>query len=634
MANKPFEAYAGDRPYFFVCYAHDDAALVYPEMAWLHEANFNLWYDDGIHVGTTWRQAIADAVAESAALIFFATKRSVKSDNCLREINFGLDDEKPVYVVQLEDTTMPRQLRLSLSDRQTLVRSGFDEATYRGRLVHALGMFLAQDPVDRNQSASDTSCDLTGHQAPTLAVPPEPDFSRIAVFPFANLGGNEDTEYFSDGLTDEIINALAQIKDLHVVSRTSVFEFKGKPTDIRTFGERLRATVVLEGNVRSIGDQIRVTSQLTNVADGFSIWSGRFDHKLSDIFTLQDEITHAIVKALQVRLRLEPSRRVSLRSEGSVEAYDLYLKGTYHWNRQTEDGLQQALQYFGQSIQVDPDLAAAHAGLAEVHTSLGFHGYVPTEEALPIARDAARRALKIDHTLPDANISMALAMIFLDRDWERAEIYLHRAIELNPSSAKAYYFYTCFLLQRAQFEPGRAAIQMAIELDPLNVLNHTAAGWAEYYAKRPAVAIEELTKALKVDANYPETQVALGAAYEQLGKYPEAIRYVEKAARTYGSDPLVLAFLGSVYGAAGEQDRAHEVLAKMDEIAKDRFVPSTFRALVYMGLRDTEKAIEYLALGVEARDAFLSWMNVLPIAGWLHEEPRFIDLLAKLGFKA
>lgn len=633
MDDKPFQAYAGSNPYFFVCYAHDDAALVYPEMTWLHAAKFNLWYDDGIHVGTMWRQAIADAVADSSALIFFATKKSVVSDNCLREINFALDDQKTVYVVQLEETTMPRQLRLSLSDRQTLVRSAFDESTYRSRLTHALGMLQGKRSNDGNQAAQEAGAFVMGHARQSRSTMQSPDFSRIAVFPFANSGGDESTEYFSDGLTDELINALAQVKDLHVVSRTSVFEFKNKPTDIRAFGERLRATVVLEGSVRSVGDQVRVTAQLTNVVDGFSLWSGRFDREISDIFTIQDEITRSIVDALQLTIKMAPARRATARPGGLVEAYDLYLKGTYNWNRQTEDGLQQALQLFEESIQLDPDLAVAHAGLAEVYTSLGFHGFVPTEEALPKARDAARRALKIDHALPDANISIALSMIFLDRDWMRAETYLHRAIELNPSSAKAYYFYAAFLLQQAHFEQARVANQTAIELDPLNVLNYTAAGWAEYYAGRPEIAIETLEYALDVDPDYPEIQVALSAAYEQLGNYEKAVQHAEKAADTYGDDPLVLAFRGAVYGAAGKHEKADTILRKLHDISTQRYVPATFRALVYMGLRNKEKALEFLESGVEARDAFLSWINVLPIAQWLREDPRFVELLTKLGFK-
>lgn len=632
MDSKPFPAYEGDAPYFFVCYAHDDAPTIHPEMEWLNEANFNLWYDDGIHVGTTWRKAIANALSNSSALIFFATEASIESEYCIQEINYALDDRKPVFVVQMDNIRLPRQLRLALGDRQALVRSAYDVENYRSRLTHALSTILVRGPADGYTAAAELLSERRPGSLKLLKEGQLLDLSRIAVFPFANLGGDPSTEYFSDGLTDELINALAQINDIHVVSRTSVFEFKGKPIDVRTFGERLRATVVLEGSVRSVENHIRVTVQLTNVADGFNLWSGRFDRQLSDIFTIQDEITHAIVKALRVRLRPLPEQRAPPRSKKFIEAYDLYLQGTYNWNKQTEEGLQKALQCFEESITLDQDLGVAHAGLAEAYGSLGFHGFVPTRKAFPKAMSAAKEALRIDHTLPDANISMALALIFLDRDWNRAETYLHRAMELNPSSAKAYWFYAIFLLQRGHFEQGRAANRMAIDLDPLNVLNYTAAGWAEYYAKRPQIAIEKLEDALAVDPNYPEIQVALGAAYEQLGKYDQAIEHVERVVTTYGPDPLVLSFLGAVHGAAGNKDKTDAILAQMDEIAQDRYVPATCRALIYMGLRDTDNAIEYLEQGVRDGDAFLSWLNVLPLADWLRDEPRFTGLLAKIGF--
>lgn len=605
MVSRPLPAYEGDSRYFFISYSHDDAELVYPELAWLQEAEFNLWYDDGIHVGTSWRQALADAVADSSGLVFFATARSVKSGHCLREINFALDDEKPVFVVQLDDADLPRQMRLAVSDRQALVRSNLDEKSYRDRLYQAL----------------------------SSVVKPESSSPCIAVFPFANLGGDDNADYFSDGLTDELINGLAQIEKLRVVSRTSVFEFKGRPTDICVFGKRLGATAVLEGSVRSLGSKVRVTFQLTNVADGLTLWSGRLDREVSDIFAIQDQITQAIVNALPVNLVPGRARDASVCSEHTLQAYDLYLRGKYAWNRQTEASMQDALQYFGQSTKIDPNLAVAHAGIADVYSSLAFHGFLPTRDALPKARVAAKKALAINHTLPDANISMAFVEIFLDRDWIEAEAYLRRTIELNPSSARAYYYLTVLLLQQRQLDQGRVAIQKAIELDPLNVMIHTAAGWAEYYAGSPGAAIAVLDKALKIDKDYPEIQIALAAAFEQLGDSPKAIQHVQAAVDAYGFDPLVMAFAGVVYGSTGQHDKAHNVLAVMDEIGQTRFVPATCRALVYMGLRDTENSIKQLELATEARDVFLSWMNVLPAAQWLREDPRFMDILERIGFE-
>jgi serine/threonine-protein kinase len=492
---------------------------------------------------------------------------------------------------------------------------------------------LSKDPEGRYSSASEMITDLKAVLESRASDQSVSDAISIAVFPFANHGGSKETEYFSDGLTDELINALAQMDGLRVVSRSSSFEFKGKPINIRTFGERVRAAIVIEGSVRSEENRIRVTVQMTSVADGFQLWSERFDRELRHIFEIQDEITQAIVERLKIRLPARNKPHAEAGSTTTLEAYDLYLKGKYNWNNQTEDGFQKAVHYFERAIEVQPGLAVAHAGLADAFVSLGFHGLFPSKEIFPKARVSAERALAIDRSLPEANIAMGFVKLFHDWEWEGAEQYLRRAIELNPSSAKAYYSLTILKNQRRHFEQGRAAGQKAIALDPFNVVYYTSAGWAEYYAKCPRVAVEKLQRALEIDANHPEIQVALGASYEQLGMYAESIQCLERASHIYGPHPLVLAFLGAAYGAAGQREKAQEVLVTMDRFAATRFLPSVCRAVVYMGLHDDELALEHLELAAEARDAFLCWMNVLPIADSLREVPRFNALLSRIGFK-
>jgi serine/threonine-protein kinase len=620
MATKPFSAYQGDQPCFFVCYAHSDDELVFPEMSWLDQAGYHLWYDEGIHVGAVWRRAIVDALDRARGLIFMCTSSAVVSENCIREINYALDENKPVIVVHLDDSGLSGELRLGLSDRQALVRSAFAESDYRRRLREALDHVLTDATVLRRlPKGSALSQSVTRE---TTSVP------CVAVFPFSNLSGPDCPEYFSDGITDELINALAQVDGLQVVSRTSVFAFKGEPIDVRSFGRQLNATAVLEGSVRSSDGQLRVTTQLTSVSDGTNIWSSRYDREFKDNFTIQDEIAKSIVEALEIRLQSGKTRSPS---NGTSEAYDLYLKGRYNWNRQTGEGLQTALDCFEEAIQRDPQFGAAYAGIAFAHASLAFHGIVPAKAALTASRDAAKRALAIDYTLPDANIAMAMVILFLDLKREEGERYIRRAIELNPSSAQAYYFLAAFLTQRARFDQGRFAIRKAIELDPLNVLNHTAAGWTEYYAGNWDEAISHLEKALTIDPDYPEIQIALGSVCVQLDRHDEAVARVAGVLDAYGPDPLVLAFLGALYGLAGQSDRALDNLERLDQIATDRHVPATCHALVYLGLHDAEKAIECLQQGVRDRDAFLSWMNVLPFAQWLRGDKRFFRVLSDIG---
>lgn len=501
------------------------------------------------------------------------------------------------------------------------------------RVEPVLRKLLAKDPNDRYASADELIADLTKL---TASQRKEDAFFQpqtcIAVLPFSNLN-NTDTEYFSDGLTEELINALAQVEGLRVVSRSSVFAFKGQPIDIKTIGERLKVPTVLEGSVRSAGNRLRVTVQLTNVADGFNLWSERFDRELRDIFELQDEITLRIIEKLKIKLA--PSRGVlpsGWNSTARLKAYDLYLEGKYNWNRQTEEGFNKAIICFERAIEVDPLFGAASAGLADALTFFGFHGLAPSLEVFPKARAAATAALQLDPALPDANISMGYVKLYHDWNWIEAEYYLRRAIELNPSSAKAYYSLMLCLVQSGRFDPGRAALQKALDLDPFNMLYQTSRGWLEYYAKRPRVAIEKLEEALALDPTYPELQVALGAAYEQVGLFKQAIDYMERAAAIYGTHPLVQAFLGSTYASANETDKAFHVIATLDRLAENRFVPSVCWAIIYMSLKDEERAFECLKTAAEARDAFLCWLNVLPVSESMRADSRFRDLLSQIGF--
>ena len=502
------------------------------------------------------------------------------------------------------------------------------------RVEPILRKLLAKNRDDRYASADEL---ITGLKNLTLSQPVADTSAQpqtcIAVLPFSNLN-SKNTEYFSDGLTEELINALAQVEGLRVVSRSSVFAFKGKPLDIKTIGQQLKVPTILEGSVRSVGNRLRVTVQLTNVADGFNVWSERFDRELRDIFEVQDEITLRIIEEL--KLKLAPPRPATPAADWSstarLEAYDLYLEGKYHWNRQTEEGFNEAIKCFEKAIQVDPSFGAANAGLADALTFFGFHGLAPSLEVFPKARAAAREALQIDPALPDANISMGYVKLYNDWNWREAEYYLRRAIELNPSSAKAYYSLMLCLVQSGRFEQGRAALQKAIELDPFNMLYHTSTGWLEYYARRPRVAIEKLQEALVLDRTYPELQVALGAAHEQLGLFKEAIEYMEKAANIYGTHPLVHAFLGSTYASAHETDNALRVIEKLDHLAENRFVPSVCWAIVYMSLDDKERAFKYLQAAAAARDAFLCWLNVLPLSDSMRADSRFTDLLSQIGF--
>jgi eukaryotic-like serine/threonine-protein kinase len=504
------------------------------------------------------------------------------------------------------------------------------------RIESVLRKLLAKDRSDRYASTDELIENLKALSAPhsRRETSSLTDDRCIAVLPFVNLNREENTEYFSDGLTDELINALAQFEGLRVVSRRSAFQFKGQSVSIKSIGEQLKVPTVLEGTVRSAGNRLRVTVQLTNCADGFHLWSERFDREMRDIFELQDEITCGIVEKLKVNLTPQRITPPDSSSTKRLEAYDVYLEGKYNWNRQTEDGFNKAILCFEKATKVDPTFGAALAGLADAYTFLGFHGLAPSLQIFPKARAAAAKALEIDPTLPDANISMGYVKLYHDWNWKEAEEYLRRAVELNPSSAKAYYSLMLCLVQSGRFEEGRTALDKSLELDPFNMLYQTSAGWLEYYAKRPRVALEKLEAALQHDQSYPELWVAMGAAYEQLGLFEKSIEHLEKAASIYGKHPLVQAFLGSAYASAGKREKALEVIKRLEELSQSQYVPAVCPAIVYASLDDKEQAFAGFQAAAEARDAFLCWLNVLPINESLRQDARFIELQEQIGFSS
>ncbi len=466
--------------------------------------------------------------------------------------------------------------------------------------------------------------------APVVTVSPRPHAS-VAVLPFLNLAADSESDYFSDGLTEELIHALSRLPGLQVVSRTSAFEFKGKAQNIRTIGEQLRVSTVVEGSVRKVGDRIRVSTQLVNVSDGFCLWSERFDCNMTDIFDVQDEIAKSIADMLKVELGSKAGSGLVKRYTENLEAYDLYLRGRFQWNKRSGEGFQKALEYFQQALELDPGYAPALAGIADYHVSVASWGLEPPTEAWPKAKDAVTKALEADDSLADAHASMGIIRMWYEWDWKEAERELLRAIEMTPALPLPHVNYNLLLVQTGRSDEAEVQMCEALACDPLSLPANVYLAGVYHYRRDYEGSLKQARRALDLDANDIEAHVVMALNYEQQRKYAEAIAELEKAHQLSGYNPLILGPLASCYGGAGDKEKALMLLEELNAAAAQAYVAPISWVMIYLGMGDVERAFEWLEKAAEARDPLLCYLKVGPIYDPIRNDVRYSDLLYRIG---
>ncbi|UCD58029.1 MAG: protein kinase, partial [Candidatus Hydrogenedentota bacterium] len=464
-------------------------------------------------------------------------------------------------------------------------------------------------------------------------IPAENPSPSIAVLPFVNMSADPDQEYFCDGLAEEIINALTQIKDLHVVARTSAFFFKGKDVKIRDVGKELNVKTVLEGSVRKAGNRVRITAQLVNVVDGYHIWSERYDRELDDVFAIQDEITTTIVKKLRPKLLHEERPIIARRQTIDLEAYNLYLRGRYFWNKRTEEGQRKAFEYFKRAIAKDPGCALAYAGLADFYIMRMILFTLPPKESLPKVKEAALKALELDDNLAEAHVSLAYVRNY-EWDWEGAEQEYRQAIELNPGCADAHCWYALHLMYMARFDEAIQEIEQARELDPLSVPINRYAGMIFLNSRRYDEAIEASKRAIEMEPDIPYVRLDLGLAYFGNSMVEEAMLELEKEKALSGrSNAAADTAIGVASALMGERGKAQKILDRLLEQSAEQYIPPFFCALLYFSLGENELGFEWLEKAYDEHDSYLSFLKVQPSLELLnlHSEPRYITMLKKIG---
>ncbi len=455
----------------------------------------------------------------------------------------------------------------------------------------------------------------------------------LAILPFANASNEPDTDYLSDGITESIINNLSQVPRLRVMARSTVFRYKGRESDPREVGRDLGVRAVLTGRLLQRGELLVIKAELVNAVDGSQLWGEQYNRKMADIFSIEEEISKEISEKLRLKLSGAQKKRLTKRHTENTEAYQLYLKGRYHWNKRIEEELKKGIQYFEQAIAVDSSYALAYAGLADSYNILVSYSALAPKEAFPKAKLAAERALELDERLGEAHASLAFVRFGFDWDFPEAEREFKRAIELNPGYAAAHQWYAIYLAAVERLEEAKTETTRAQDLDPLSLPIMTNVGWIHYLSRRYDRAIETFKKALEMDSNFILARRRLGQSYEQKGMFDEAIAEFQKTLAIFAGDTESLAALGHAYAASGREAEAYAVIEKLTELGKQRYIPSYFNARIHTALGQTDQAFEWLEKVYEERYGFLVYMKVEPSLDPLRQDPRFLELAHRVGLE-
>jgi serine/threonine-protein kinase len=450
--------------------------------------------------------------------------------------------------------------------------------------------------------------------------------ASIAVLPFLNLTGLSDSEFFTDGFVEELTTSLAQVKGLQVAARSSAFQFRGKSPDIRAAGRQLGVNTILEGSVHGVGKTIRISAQLIDVTDGFHLWSHTYEGEAKDIFAIQNDLVIQITRALQLPGRSGARERRAL---PDLEAYDLYLKGLYFRDKVTPEDLRTSIRYLEQSVQKDPNYAAAYAALADVYATVAYHEVVPEGESVAKAKAAATKALDLDGTLAEAHALLAWIEFFYDWDWVASEAGLRRALELNQNSARAHDWYSEVLLVAGRFDQALSEAKRASTLDPLSYRISTNLSVILYCAHRYDAAIRQARQALEINPHYYQAHAMLGASLAEKRMYPEAAAALRAALAEYPRDADTLAHLAAVQAAIGRREEALRLMAELD---RGQPRPYYHLAFLYAVFGDKDRAFDALDKALEQRTSDMPFLNVDPAFDGLRQDPRFAALKKKMGW--
>ncbi|MHC4696686.1 MAG: protein kinase domain-containing protein [Planctomycetota bacterium] len=523
---------------------------------------------------------------------------------------------------------------------------------------------LEKNPRQRAQSAHDLAFDLHGilttsgfttyHVAPAerqtrgwlwiavvaaaLAVavfsfwPMQSDDSidSVAVLPLENLSGDPNQDYFADGMTEALIADLAKISALRVISRTSVMQYKGVHKPLPEIAEELEVDAVVVGTVQRAGDRVRIAAQLIEAATDRHLWAENYERNLHDVLALQSEVARAIAHEIKIKLTSQEQARLASAGQVIPEAHEAYMKARFYWNKRTRAAMTTGLEYFQQAVALDPEYALAYAGIADSYVVLGGWNILKPHDVYPKAKAAATRALEIDDTLAEAHAALAVIRRDYIWDWAGAETAFRKAIQLKPGYATAHQWYAEYLAAMGRHEEATAEIERAQELDPLSLIIHAVGGYVCYFARQYDQAIDHCTRALELDPDFPPAHLYLSWVYRDQGMYKEALAELGRSGLP-SEDVDYLLPLCQTYAFSGDRDEALRLVDKLRGLSEQRYIPASNLATVYFALGEKNLAFAYLEQAFEQRAYGLHFLNVSPLYDSVRDDPRFNDLLRRIG---
>jgi TolB-like protein/tetratricopeptide (TPR) repeat protein len=657
--KRPFSACQGEEPYVFVCYAHENADMVYPELERLHNAGVRIWYDEGVSPGARWSDELARALSGSALVLFFSTPLSVKSKHCQDEVSFALDVQRPLLVIQDGVFEMPPGMRLQLGAQQSILKHELSAAQFAEKLAVAIDRHVGGPPATGSPMRAATNGSrrrlvlIAGTVAAlalaasfTLNVAGLRDrisgktastrIESLAVLPLDNFSKDPSQDYFADGMTEILTANLAQISGLRVISRTSAMKYKGARKSLPEIARELNVDAIVEGSVHSSEGKVRITAQLIYAPHDQHLWSDTYDRRLSDVLLLQSEVARTIADQIRVTLTLKEELRLTGARRVDPVAQDAYLRGRYYWQERDSDpeNLKKAFDYFQEALEQDPRYALAYVGIAQYYSVLPFYSNSTPDEVFPKAKAAVARALELDDTLSEGHATQAYIKTYYDWDWVGAEIEFRRSLALNANDSTVLHWYSRFLASAGRIDEALTNIERARELDPLEPGLKANVGVIYYFGRRYDQAIDELKELLETDPGFSTAHWGLGLAYEQKKMYAESIAEFEKVGGLEDSGPNTVASMGHVYAAMGDRTSVTKALDKLKSFGKEGRVSPYQLAIVYAALGETDKAFESLGQALQMRSTLLTYLKMDPRFDSLREDPRFSRLLERIGIPA